>query len=167
MRWTYFLVGLSLLAPTGCGGSGGGGSTEIRFLIMANGIIDQALLDGRLSAVVFPEQTAAELKVSRLESSDAMNPGLNPFGFKPGTYHGYAFPVSIGDLRFADARIHVENPLPTKGPFKLSNIKALGALQLTGSERNTVLTGAPFRAFSATLDPTWKGAVENKAASAR
>jgi hypothetical protein len=161
MRWTCLLVGLCLLTQTGCGKNAAG--TEVRFLIIANGIIDKAIKDGKLPAVVFPNKNPSELTFTRVENADRMNPGENPFGFKPGTYRQYTFPVSIGKLSFADAGILVDAPLPVSGSFRLSNIQSLGSVELTGHAQNMQINGAGYRAFSATLEPDWKGPIENKA----
>src|SRR5207249_2598209 len=103
----------------------------VRFLILANGIIDQAILDGRLPTIVFAEQKGSEVTITKVEGSDRLNP-TEDHGFKPGAYHGYTFPVTIGEMAFADAGILMDKPVPVKGPFKLTNIKSIGSLELSG-----------------------------------
>ena len=164
MRWTCFFMSLFLLTQLGCSsrGDGGGAKTEVRFLIAANGIIDQAILDGRLPAIVFADQQGSEVTITKVQGSNALDP-TEVHGFKPGDYRGYTFPVTVGEHSFADAGILMEKPVPVKGAFKLTNIKSLGTVELSGTTKDGgEMNGAGHRVFSATLEP-FKGTVENKA----
>jgi hypothetical protein len=165
MRWTCFIIGLFLLTQAGCSskGDGGGGdkkAEEIRFLISANGNIDVAIEQGKLSTLLFAEPKATEAKITMVESADQLDPAKD-HGFKPGSYHEYFFPVTFGPGDMGDVGILTEKPLTVKGPFKLTNIKSIGQVKLTGMTKEAELTGAGHRAFSATVEP-FDGKVENK-----
>ena len=164
MYRTGFAICLSLLTVTGCSSGEKKGEetkTEVRFLISANGIIDLAVYEGRLPAIVFGEQKGSEAKITEIANSDRLNPGED-YGFKPGTYQEYFFPVNLGKEEFGEVGILMEKPAPLQGTFRLTNIKSIGNLDLTGSAKEVEMTGASHRAFSATIEP-FKGKVENTA----
>lgn len=161
MRRTLPLLILCFFIEAGCS-SAPEKEQSIRFLIPANEFIDRALIDGRLPALVFAEQTPAEFAVTRLE--EHMGPVGSPaFGLKPGTYPTYQFPVIIGRRNFKDASIFLEKPLAVKGKFRLGKIQHLGLVTVAGTKGNNRFNGEPHNVFSATVDTGWKGTVENKA----
>ena len=170
MWWRNALLTVCLLCPAACGSKDGDSPSDrkspevqtVRFLIRANGIINTAIRDGRVPAVVFEKQDPSGLTITQLDSG-----GSEAHGLKPGTYSRYIFPCVIGTRwRFKDAAILVERPLAVEGQFKLSNIKFVGSVLLSGPPgpkggKNESHGG--FDVFDASLDSTWTGNVENSA----
>jgi hypothetical protein len=161
-------MGLFMLTPIGCSSGGDGGKKdgggeknvdEVRFLIAANGNVDVAIEEGKLSTIQFGEQKATEAKITKVESADRFKPEKD-HGFKPGSYHEYAFPLSVGKDDWGDVLILTEKPLTVKGPFKLTKIKSIGKVKLSGTTKEAEMDGAEQRAFSATVEP-FEGKVEN------
>jgi hypothetical protein len=149
------------LVLAGCGSPAPDEQT-VRFLVITNGILDKAMLDGRLSAVTFEAQTPVELTVTGVEAADSRITEAP----RPGAWSTYVFAVTIGKTnRFADATIHVEKPLPVKGAFRISAIKEIAPIAISGSQNwkggVTQLNHATFRLCTATLEPTFTGKVEN------
>jgi hypothetical protein len=160
MRWTCFAICLFLLTQTGCSSGGGTTTSEVRFLIPANGNIDVAIKDGRFPTILFPEQKGSEATITMVESSNQLDP-TRDHGFKPGAYTEYSFPLTFGPEDSGDVEIFVEKPLTVKGPFKLTNIKLIGTVALSGTTKDGGgMNGAGHRAFSATVEP-FNGKVEN------
>jgi uncharacterized protein (TIGR03067 family) len=132
---------------------------NVRFLIQINGIIDQALLDGRLPALTFDAQKPSDFVVSSLTSLA----GENSPALKPGTFAQYTFRGNVARMQFRDAGILFENPVVATTQFKLSNIRHLGRVALTGKTATLRMNGAPFHLFSASLDGSWRGKADNQA----
>ena len=166
MPWKRFAFCACLLILASCGSKDQNDAsppveTTIQFLIGANGIIDKAIHDKRLTEICFEKQTPVDVTISEAESA---------FQFKAGRYYGYHFNVKIGaEFSFGDAAIFVDHPLPVAGQFRLSDFRYVGRVKLSGSAPDRAsggtytMHGSPYRMFSATLDSKWTGKIDNHA----